>query len=481
MVKINALLNLGGQTMTALITVLTVALYTQAFGVERYGIYLLLLAIQPYFGIADGAIARITTNFVAQDVEKNALRATSWLGGASAMVFFLIFLLVYPILSTQFGGDATVQAEVQDARFLIAGLISVTTLLALQTAHFEGQHRFGLSNGLQLLGTVLSTFIPLMPGLYDGSFDHLMLGVLLGRGVQLLAGLRFIDREVLPRPSAGGIARLRQSFPEMGWLCSTGLLAIISATIDRVLLGFSYGPATLYYYAVPTSVATRLVLISTSVARGLAPIFARGDEERTEELNILGSDTVILVISGIVLFVSAFGHDLLSLWISEDFAEKSTILLRLALLGMLGLSMAQVPGLLLQSTGRTSLIVKLQLFEIVPYVLAVFAATKFGLVVVAGVLVTRNVLDGVAHMYLSGQRLGQISKVGGVMVVHIGALLIFEAVDHAALSTRLPIILLVLALAAAILCALYFRALQQIWQLGLQLAQLALRGARRRS
>ena len=481
MVKINALLNLGGQTLTALIAILTVSLYTSAFGVERYGIFLLLIAIQPYFGVADGAIGRITTNFVAQEADRNVLRATTWLGGASAMLFFLVFLVVYPLLSEQFGGDAVVRAEVQDARFLIAGLISFTSLLALQQAHFEGQHRFGLSNGLQLLGTILSTFIPLMPGLYDGSFDHLMLGVVAGRGLQFLVGMFFIDRRVLPRPSRDGIAALRRALPEMGWLASTGLLAITSATIDRVLLGFSYGPATLYYYAVPTSVATRLVLISTSVARGLAPIFARGEAKRTDELNILGSDTVILVISGIVLMVSAFGHDLLSLWISEDFAERSTILLRLALLSMLGLSMAQVPGLLLQSTGRTSLIVKLQLIEIVPYVLAVFVATKFGLTVVAMVLVTRNVLDGVAHMYLSGQKLSQISKVGAVMLVHVGALLAFELVDSTALSVRLPVILAVLVVSAGVLSALYFKALEQVWQLANQLLQLALRGARRRS
>ncbi|GAA4048383.1 lipopolysaccharide biosynthesis protein [Parerythrobacter jejuensis] len=399
--------NAIGQVATIGIALATVPLFTSAFGTERYGCYLLLLAFQPYFAIHQLAAARLVTVASAKqelgdDSAPVMLRSILLCGIGLSALFTALFFFAYPWFSARFSGDTAVVPEVGDAWVWAAALILLNTVTLLQNHQLDGLKRFAASNVLTNTGNLLALLLPLAPGLYDGSFDRLVMAIAIARLVQAGIGWCLLPRTPWWRDTGKLMHEWAHHAGQFGWLTLSALCNAAIVTIDRILLGLTYSATALYFYAVPVGVAGRFVVLAAALGRAMGPDFATARHERSVELAREANHAVLATMLLFALPLSFFAYDLLALWVGTAFADQSTPIFRLAMVGLIGMSISQAPSILLHSTGRAQRQVWLQIVEVVPFVAAIYWASGLGLIAVAWVVVLRNVIDGIAHLWLVG-------------------------------------------------------------------------------
>jgi O-antigen/teichoic acid export membrane protein len=154
--------------------------------------------------------------------------------------------------------------------------------------------------------------------------------------------------------------------------------------LDRALIASFVSLAAVTLYTVPTEVMTRLRIIPSSLVTTLYPAFSeRGTEDQKVELQRLYGGSVryllIAMLPGI-LFLLAFGTDLLSVWMGPRFAQQTALVLQILGLGVLLNCMANIPYNALQALGRPDITGKFHLFELPLYVVLCLALIpRFGI------------------------------------------------------------------------------------------------------
>lgn len=161
------------------------------------------------------------------------------------------------------------------------------------------------------------------------------------------------------------------TFPRLfsfgGWVTVSNIVGPILLYTDRFLIGALLTMTAVAYYTAPFEVINRLWIIPGSLVMTLFPAFSRLGTMRKEELQRLYARSIkyLLLSTGpVVLILVVFADDILRLWLGRDFAQQSTLVFRILLLGTLVGLLAPVSGSLLQGLGRPDILAKLYLIEV---------------------------------------------------------------------------------------------------------------------
>lgn len=419
MLKKNVGISVVGQGISVGLALVTVPVFTWAFGVERFAFYLFVQAVLPFFGLFDFGFGRWATISTAREYAGSAddrmifTRLSALALSTSALMSVACYFLL-PITISYFG-DAKLSRETDDALVFMALLPLVTSAQCLVTYRTEAMGRFATSNIIQIVGGVLTAGLPILFNAYEPGLPALFAGVLSARVLQLLASLFFAG--IMPRvPRFGGdLASLRPMVVDILWLSATALCTTAISSVDRLLIGFLQSPRNLYHYATPNNVASRLGIVASATARAVAPKLSIAEPGAARELAFKANEGLLALMLAGTIPLSFLANDLLALWINADFAVEAAPVFRIALIGLLGLVAAQVPATLLQTTGGARKIVKLHVIEVGPLIGAVWLASHVGIVAVAAVICARSALDGLGHMWLAGFSRRRLLSYGGVV------------------------------------------------------------------
>jgi O-antigen/teichoic acid export membrane protein len=160
-----------------------------------------------------------------------------------------------------------------------------------------------------------------------------------------------------------------------GWITASNLIGPLMVYLDRFVIASLIGVAAVTYYVTPYEIVTRLWLIPGALVATLFPVFAmkaQSDQSRTANFSRSSATALFVLMFPICLAIVAFAEDGLRLWIGQDFAEKSTAILRWLTVGVLVNSIAQIPFALIQSAGRADLTAKLHIAELPFYLLVLW-------------------------------------------------------------------------------------------------------------
>jgi O-antigen/teichoic acid export membrane protein len=125
---------------------------------------------------------------------------------------------------------------------------------------------------------------------------------------------------------------------------------------------------------------TKLSLIPAALIGVLFPAFAAaaaGDGDRLAFLFDCGVKYIFIALFPITLGLTAFAPEILRSWLGSDFAQQSTVVVRLLAVAVFLNGLANVPFAHLQSVGRADLTAKLHLCELPIYLAALFVLVKF--------------------------------------------------------------------------------------------------------
>jgi O-antigen/teichoic acid export membrane protein len=403
----NTLLNLIGLAAPLLVAILTIPYVVHDLGTDRFGILSLAWVVLGYFSIFDLGLGRATTKYVAEALgkgERDQVPQILWtaasfqliLGFIGTIVLFGITdLLVERVLNI----PPCLITEAKDTFHLIALSVPIVLVTSSFRGSIEAAQRFDLVNAVTIPSSILTFLLPVV-GLYLGfGLPGIVALVVLARFAAFIAFV-VINFLIIPqlRTFSGSFALFSRLFSFGGWVMISSIVSPFLVYLDRVLIGSILTIAAVSYYTAPYEMVTRIWIITGSLAMTLFPAFSalEGAKDRQRVGNLLArSIKYIFITTGpIVVFTVVYAEEILQVWLGDEFASESAVVMQILALGVLINSLAHTPYALLQGTGRPDLPAKFHMIELPIYIVMVWVlVNEFGIVGAAGAWTLRVIID----------------------------------------------------------------------------------------
>lgn len=410
----NTIYNVAGLALPLLVAAVAIPVLISVMGDARFGFLTLMWAVSGYFGLFDLGIGRAITRHVAIIMKRGDLNTLGTVIGSGHAVMLLVgvaagiaLFLAAPLLVTFTAG----LPDSEDALigvYAMAAAVPAIVLTAGVRGIFEGLGEFRSLNLIRLplgiftfVGPLLSVWV-FGPSLAAAAWT-LAVGRVVGLIVHIVVALR-----ILPS-GAGRLAITARDIRTLattgGWLTVSNLTGSMLGYLDRFLVGASISASAVAYYATPQEITARLWIIPSALTAVLFPTFSA---EITAESNTISSTfsrsvlslfLVIMPISGALVL---FAHELMSAWISPEFANNSAEMLKIFAIGIWLNCLTQVPFTLIQGAGKARWAATAQLIELPIFVWILWLSALHGGATGAAVAwLVRMVLDAALMFVLS--------------------------------------------------------------------------------
>jgi O-antigen/teichoic acid export membrane protein len=158
-----------------------------------------------------------------------------------------------------------------------------------------------------------------------------------------------------------------------GWVTISAIIQPVFNSLGEMIIGSMISIAAVTYYSIPYRIVTRLLIVPMSLTATLLPFFseqnALGEKYLLNESYFRSIKMILLVMAPLSIFLAAFADNILEMWIGEDFARESSVVLRILSGAIFINSLAGVAYTLLHALGRPDLTAKFHLIELLIYIL----------------------------------------------------------------------------------------------------------------
>jgi O-antigen/teichoic acid export membrane protein len=390
----NTCLNLLGQVLPGLVGLLATPFIIRGLGMEAFGVFSLAVVVLGYIGLFDLGLAAATTKYVAESLATGDLRRlTSFVWTSMAVqlsmgiVAGIALAFAVPALTAKvFRIPAPMAHDFRITFFLLAASLPIVLGGSCLRGVLEAGQKFDLVN-LVKVPTAVSTFLLPAVGVYFhlgivGIMVLLILSrlgaflwywILCVRSFPSLAERSFCDRSAL-----------RSLFTYGFWTTISNVVGPLFHYLDRVFIGALLSVTALSYYTGPQQFLNGIWIIPFSLTITLFPAFssleAASRRETIAKVYALSLKTILLTVGPLVLLAVFLARTILRLWLGVEFAEQSTFVFQILLIGALVNSLALCPHALIRALGRPDLTAKFHLLELPIYVAMLwFLVKKLGI------------------------------------------------------------------------------------------------------
>lgn len=428
----NSLINLAGFGLPLLVGLIAIPLIVRGFGVERFGVLTLAWAVIGYFSLFDMGIGRAITQSMAARLGSASARDVSrlvWTGLLLMFIFSLIGAVIVASLSPWFVSSVlnlpqALREETIDAFILLAVAIPAVVLSAGLAGILTALQRFDLINALRIPMGMMIFLVPLAILPYSKSMAYVCAGLLLIRMLFLVLHAAACFYAYPPLRAHRGVERseIRGLLSFGGWMTVTNVIGPLMVYMDRFVIGATLTLSAVAYYVTPYEVVTRLWAIPAAVMAVLFPAFAAanaGASSHAASLYSMGGRAVLGMLAPIVLVLVVFAEEGLRLWLGDDFAQQSTVVLQWLAIGVFINSYAQVPFAFIQGIGRADITAKLHLLELpVYFALMLWLLNMLGIAGVAIAWLLRAAVDAALLTWVA-HRLGKDTAIASRQIAPV--------------------------------------------------------------
>lgn len=419
----NTFLNLCGYGIPLIVAVFTIPVIIKGLGTDRFGILTLAWVLIGYLGLFDMGLGRALTQLVAEKLGSNQtsdIPSLIWTGicvmGMIGMAVSALACVILPWVARDLLKISPLLAkETETAFFLVALFVPIIITSVGFRGILDAYQRFDLTNSVRIpLG--LFTFIaPLLVLPFTVNLVALFLVLMAGRLIAMLVQLTFCLR-MLPdlrktfrfNPSiVGKLLRFG------GWMTVTNIVSPLMMYLDRFFIGAMISLSAVAYYATPSEVITKLLLISGSLMGVLFPAFSSSfvnNQPQTVRLFSRALQYIYLAMLPLLMVILALANEGLIFWLGQDFALQSQQVLKLMAVAIFFMSLGQVPYSLIQGAGRPDITAKLHLIELPLYLILLWLLIRsFGITGAAFAWMLRAMIDS-SILYLLALRLLNLKR-----------------------------------------------------------------------
>lgn len=155
-----------------------------------------------------------------------------------------------------------------------------------------------------------------------------------------------------------------------GWMTVSNVVSPIMTNLDRLFISAQISPAAAALHVTPYELGTKTLLLAGSIANATFPEFAthngldtRSGERKRYFWRAMLLTSAAALLPALILF--AFPKEILTLWISHEFADGvSTDILRVLAIGIFANGVAYIPFAFVQGIGRSDVAAKFHLVEL---------------------------------------------------------------------------------------------------------------------
>jgi O-antigen/teichoic acid export membrane protein len=413
-IRRNALWNLTGSAVPLVAGVAFIPFTLSRLGNEAFGVLTLIWGLIGYFTLFDLGVGRALTVRLSQSKSSeessqlaSTLRAGMALTAATGLLGGMLVAGLAPTLATHWLNiSVPLQEDAKWAFWIAAAGVLPTTLASGLRGALGGVDRFAASNVSRM---VLGIWMFVLPAfavwLHGPQLWLITVYLVLGRCLVVL-GMTLQLRRLLTQGGWGFAKQDLQGLWNFGfWVTVTGIVGPLMVYGDRFFVSAAVGAEQLPLYAIPQEGLLRLLLIPMALTGALLPHLA------VLGLNQLGIayrqsyKKVAWVMLAVCSLAAALAFPVLSVWISEDFAQQAIAIVWVLCVGVWVNSLASVPYTLLHAKGNPRLTALFHLAELALYMVALWwLSSRYGLLGASIAWAARVTLDWV-FLHLAVRRI----------------------------------------------------------------------------
>ncbi|MGR2767998.1 flippase [Photobacterium ganghwense] len=343
-------------------------------GVERFGLFTLILTIFGYANIFDLGLSRAVVRVIAlnkNNIEsiKEYLTTTSIFLSLVSLIPLLLMnrysieLVEVLKVSEQIKSDAVSSFEVLSVIF---PLIMITTVWQ---AYLEGCERFRELSLIKTCSSISMSIFPLCFIFIQSTLIYAVYGLILARLFSAILVVSYTFGEVRYVKSRLFVSsKLKELFQFGGWLTLTNIISPIMSSMDRFFLSSIAGAEKVALYTAPAEITNKLLIIPGVISKTAFPRLVRAhDPQFKMKLKLLIS--LIATIVAIPVFI--LSGDILFYWLGSGY-ESSSLTLKILLIGLFFNAITQVPYTSIQAAGYSKAASVVHLIELLPYLLSLY-------------------------------------------------------------------------------------------------------------
>jgi O-antigen/teichoic acid export membrane protein len=419
----NIFWNLLGAGAPLLVAIVAIPLLIEGLGIMRFGVLTITWMVVGYFSLFDLGLGRALTKLVAEKLGKGLDKEIPnlfWTALLLMLVLGVLGGLFIATLSSWLVSDvlnipSDLQHETLVAFYLLAASIPIIISSTGLQGVLEAHQRFGLVNAVRIpLG--VSTFLGPVLAL---SFSHSLVPVVAVLVIaRLLSWFAFAALCLHVEPALRHSVSIdKEMFKPLisfgGWMTVSNIISPFMVNMDRFLIGATLTMTAVSYYATPYEVVSRLLIVPGALMGVMFPAFATTlmhDRGHAASLYSKTIKYIFLLLFPAVLLIVMFAREGLNLWLGNEFADNSSLVLQILAMGVFLNAHANVPFGLVQSAGRPDLTAKLHLVELPFYLLLLWGLlSAYGIVGVALAWLLRVAVDTTALFVMANRLVATVS------------------------------------------------------------------------
>ena len=387
----NTALNLIGYGAPLLIGFITLPFVIHGLGTERFGILSLILVVFGYFSFLDMGLGRATIRYVADSIGRGDLGqiphyvwTSVYIQTVLAFGGTLILVLLTPLVAEKILKIPTAyHAEVKTALTLMALSLPVIMVSTSFRGVLEGCQRFDIVNAVKIPASSANYLIPFLSLFIWKSLIGIVVLLFAMRLLTLFIWIGFSFRQFpeLRRDRSFHREKFRPLMSYGGWATVSSFISAILENLDRFVIGAQISVQAVSYYSAPYEAVGRLGILPNSLLTALFPVFsmlkAGMAEDKIRDLFGRTLKYVLASIGILIVPIILLARLILRLWLGQEFAVKSGLVLQLIAAGFIFLSFSYVAFNLIQGIGRTDIAGKIHILLLLTYIPLLWAGVHY--------------------------------------------------------------------------------------------------------
>lgn len=408
----NYLLNLTGNIIPVLISLITIPIYLKLIGESRYGILSIFWLFLGYLGLFDLGLGRAAAQRIAalKHDKDNIQDQVFWTaliisGGIGICVSILSLPFILYFNDGLFKFEGIIENEAEVIFICLAMALPMITINSVLVGVLQGKEVFLELNVISSIGSILFQLLPILSAMiWSGDLRFVLPAAIFAKLITILTLFYYSKINICTTKVVEfNILEAKKMVGFGGWVTVTSIISPLMVALDRFVIGAISGAKAVTYYSVPFQLAEKSTLISNALSLILFPKFTNLPEKKVKKLAEQGLILIIALLTPLVVIGIYLMDPFLDWWISEEFSKNASQVGIVLLLGFWINSLAYIPYSQLQGIGRPDLVAKCHLAEFFPYcALMYLGLTSFGLIGAAIVFSIRTFIDFTLLSYLSG-------------------------------------------------------------------------------
>jgi O-antigen/teichoic acid export membrane protein len=340
--------NTGSNVLVLIVKVIITFVMTPVFlhnmGAYDYGVWAIIASIIGYMGILDLGIKPAITRFTAKYEAENDKKALKTMY-SSACVFtaimglllcciLIIWGVFFPETLAPEGGETTQYTLVL---LILAGQMLFMFPGYVPESFLEGFQQYQLKNNITIFNSIVGAII-----LYNfiTSVNALYLLALinaLGISIKYVAYFMIMRRQeyncLTPKLKYISFKEIKNLLTFGGKSFIQGVAYQVESVTDVLVIGAFLGPAAVPLYSIPANLIAYIRNIGFTLTHAFMPqfsvLFANNDKTSIVALYVNASKWLIFLMLPVSILAVFFGPSFISLWLGDEYGEKSQIILLL--------------------------------------------------------------------------------------------------------------------------------------------------------